>query len=83
MDEQEVEIVTPEEKQELKVETLLQLLAVFIRRFGGEVVLTQREYAMVEGLPVLVRQVTPERIRLRLVEDYELCDCGEIHLDDE
>jgi hypothetical protein len=61
----DLEIVNP---VELREEQLLQLLAVFIRRFGGEVHITEREFAMVEGIPVIAQQVTPEDLRLRLDE---------------
>lgn len=54
--------------QELREELLLQLLAVFVRRFGGDVVITSREFGMVEGLDVIAQQVTPEHLRLRIDE---------------
>lgn len=76
-----MEIINPEE---LSYDMALQLLAVFIRRFGGEAVISAREFALVEGLPVYARHITPEHLRLRLVEEHELCDdCGEPHLDEE
>jgi len=75
------EIVNP---KDMKEEKLLQLLAVFVRRFGGEVVVTQREFDMVEGLPLLGNYISKEHLRLRLVEEHEICDdCGDIHLDGE
>lgn len=73
------EISNPSEREE----KLLQLLAVFVRRFGGEVVITQREFDMVEGLPLFANHTTPEHLRMRLVEEHEICDeCGGVHLDD-
>ena len=59
------EMVNP---QELREEMLLQLLAVFIRRFGGEVTITAREFGMVEGLEVLAQQSTPEHLKLCIDE---------------
>lgn len=64
-------IINPSEDRE---EKLLQLLAVFVRRFGGEVVITQREFDMVEGLPLLANQATSEHLKMRLVEEFEMCD---------
>lgn len=76
------EIINPKINSESE-EKLMQLLAVFIRRFGGEVLITQREFDMVEGLPLLANYTTPEHLRVRLVEEHEICeDCGDIHLDD-
>jgi hypothetical protein len=60
------EIVNP---QELREEQLLRLLAVFVQRFGGEVVITQREFEMLEGVAVFAAQVTPEHLRLRLYDE--------------
>lgn len=68
---EDLEIVEP---KALQLEMALQLLAIFVRRFGGEVVVTQREFDMVEDLPLIARQVTPEHLRLRLVEECELED---------
>ena len=64
-DSEDFKIVNP---QELREETLLQLLAVFVHRFGGEVTISAREFAMVEGVEVLARHTTPEHLSLRLEE---------------
>lgn len=59
------------DSQELREELLLQLLAVFVRRFGGEVTITAREFGMVEGVEIIARQVSPEHLKLRLDEGEE------------
>jgi hypothetical protein len=59
------EIVNP---QEMREEMLLQLLAVFVRRFGGEVTITANEFGMVEGLEVIAQQLSPEHLKLRIDE---------------
>ena len=64
-----VEIVNP---QELREEVLLQLLAVFVHRFGGEVLISAREFGMAEGAEILARHVTPEHLMLRLEDEAEI-----------
>jgi hypothetical protein len=59
------EIVNP---QEMREEMLLQLLAVFVRRFGGEVIVTAHEFGMVEGLEIVAQQTTTEHLKLRIDE---------------
>jgi hypothetical protein len=59
------EIVNP---QELREEVLLQLLAVFVHRFGGEVLISAHEFGMVEGVGVLAKQCNEDYLRLRLDE---------------
>lgn len=61
-----LEIVNP---QEMREEQLLRLVAVFIQRFGGEVVITQNEFEMLEGVGVFAAQITPEHLRLRLYDE--------------
>ena len=56
--------------QEFREEVLLQLLAVFVRRFGGEVVITSREFDMVEGLDVIAKQIGLEQLRLRIEDEF-------------
>lgn len=58
------------------VDTLLRIIAALLRRHGGEVVMTQREIDIVDGLPVLIRQLAPGQVRLRLVEQHEICEEG-------
>jgi hypothetical protein len=66
------------------VDTLLQVVAVLLRRLGGETIISQREFEMVEGLPVFGNSLLPEHLRLYLVERPEICDgCGDIYLNGE
>lgn len=71
------EIVTP---QEAKVESLLQLLAVLLDKLGGEIVISRRDFEMVEGLPVVGRYISKDYVLFRLVED-EMADDGTEELD--
>jgi hypothetical protein len=57
----------------IKLDVALQLLAVFVNRLGGEVVISQKEYEMMEGVQLLAKHLTPEHLLLRLPE----CDCEE------
>ena len=50
------EIIDP---QKLREEVLLQLLAVFVNRFGGEVTISAREFGMVEVAEIIARRTTP------------------------
>jgi hypothetical protein len=61
------ELVNP---QELREEQLLRLVAIFVQRFGGEVVISQNEFEMLEGVGVFGAQITPEHLRLRLYEEF-------------
>jgi hypothetical protein len=69
MSDSDFEIVNPEE---LREEVLLQLLAVFVRRFGGEVTISAREFGMVEGLELFARHTTTESLMLRLEDEAEI-----------
>ena len=62
------EIVTP---QEAKIESLLQILAVLLDKLGGEVVISRREFEMLEGVPVVGRHISPEYVVFRLAEEDE------------
>jgi hypothetical protein len=73
-----LEIVNP---QELREEQLLRLVAIFVQRFGGEVVVTKNEFEMLEGVAVFAQQVTPEHLRLRLYD--EVYDMGETYSESE
>lgn len=54
------------------VDKLLQIVALMIDRFGGEVIFSRAEFEQFEGVPVLMRNLTPDYVRLRLaVEDEE------------
>jgi hypothetical protein len=66
MSDSNFEIVNP---QELREDMLLRLLAVFVQRFGGEVVIAKNEFDMLEGVEVFANQTTPEHLRLRLYYD--------------
>jgi hypothetical protein len=60
--------VTPE----VKIDQLLQLLAVLVERLGGEVVISRKEFTMLEGVLVLGRHLSPEYVALRLaIEDEQ------------
>ena len=65
------------EKEQYSVDTLLQLLAIFIHRSGGEVIISRHEFDMVNGMEVFGRNLTPEVLRLRLYGDDEDCDCDQ------
>ena len=64
------QLMSPQALEDLKLDTLLQLLAVFVHRFGGEVVVSQREFDMVEGCDVLGSNITPNHLRLRLDDGF-------------
>lgn len=66
MSESDFEII---DTQEMREDVLLQLLAVFVNRFGGEVMISAREFGAVEGCLLLAKHVTPEHLRLRLGEE--------------
>lgn len=66
---EDLEIVNP---KELREEMLLQLLAVFIRRFGGEVTISTHEFGMVEGLEIVAKHTTPDNLVLRLEDEVEV-----------
>jgi hypothetical protein len=51
-----------------EVNQLTQLLAVFVRRFGGEVTISEREFSMVEDMPVMASKLPTGALRLRLYE---------------
>jgi hypothetical protein len=57
----------------IKLDVALQLLAVFVNRLGGEAVISQKEYDLMEGEVLLAKHLTPEHLLLRLPE----CDCEE------
>ncbi len=76
MSDSKLNIVTP---QELREEQLLRLLAVFVQRFGGEVVITQNEFEMLEGVEVFAAQITPEHLRLRLYDEVMELEEGHTH----
>lgn len=65
---EELEIVNP---NELKLEMALQLLAVFVHRFGGDLVISKNEFEMVEGLDIFATQLTPGHLRLRFLDEEE------------
>jgi len=56
---------------ELREENLTKLLAVLIDRFDGEVLISMREFAMMEGVDIRARYVTSEHLRLSLAFDDE------------
>ena len=58
---------TPEE---MKLETLLQILAVLISRLGGEVVVSRADFEAYEGVPVVGRNLSGYVI-LRLADEDE------------
>lgn len=60
------EVISP---KELREEVLIQLLAVFVHRFGGEVTISAREFAMVEGAEILAHHITSDHLLLRLNEE--------------
>ncbi len=63
----------PETPQEVKIDALLQMVACLIDRLGGEVVISQKEYSMYEGVPVVGRNLTSGYVAFRLGdEDGEL-----------
>jgi hypothetical protein len=66
------------EKEQYSVDTLLQLLAIFINRSGGEVIITRQEFDMVEGVEVFGRSLTPDILRLRVYGSGEGCDCEDV-----
>ena len=65
------EIVTP---QEARIETLLQLLAVLLDKLGGEVIISRRDFEIVEGLPVVGRHISKDYVVLRIAEEDEIAD---------
>ena len=74
-----LEIVNP---QELREEQLLRLVAIFVQRFGGEVLISEREFEMMEGAVVFGSHPAPGQLRLRLYED-ECYDMGESYSESE
>lgn len=65
------EIITTQECEQFKLDTALQLLAVFIHRFGGDVVINQNEFDMLEGVPISAQLIAPSHLRLRLMDEFE------------
>jgi hypothetical protein len=51
------------------VNELLQIIAVLIRRSGGEVLISKIEFDIVEDVPVKFRWETPEVISLFIPEN--------------
>lgn len=63
-----IEILTPNEKQEAKIDTLLQLLALFVLRFGGEVEISRHEFEAAQGYSVYARG-NDSKLKLYLVDE--------------
>lgn len=65
------EIVTP---QEAKIESLLQIVAVLLDKMGGEVIISRRDFEMLEGVPVVGRYISKDYVVFRLAEEDEESD---------
>jgi len=65
------EIVTP---QEAKIESLLQIIAVLLDKMGGEIVISRREFEMLEGVPVVGRYISKDYVVFRLAAEDEETD---------
>jgi hypothetical protein len=71
---EDLEIV---DSKDIKLEMALQLLAVFVHRFGGEVIINKREFEFIEGVDVVAKHISSEQLRLKLndgCDGCELCD---------
>jgi hypothetical protein len=65
------EIVTP---QEAMIESLLQIVAVLLDKMGGEVIISRRDFEMLEGVPVIGRYISKDYVVFRLAEEDEESD---------
>lgn len=65
------EIVTP---QEAMIESLLQIVAVLLDKMGGEVIISRRDFEMLEGVPVVGRHISKDYVVFRLAEEDEESD---------
>jgi hypothetical protein len=63
---EDFEIIDPHEAQ---IDTLLQILAVLIRRLGGETVISRAEFEEFEGVPVTGCLIAKGYVRFRLGEE--------------
>ena len=55
--------------KELREDALLRIVAVLIHQLGDEVLISEREFEMLEGVEILTRRVTSEHIRMCLGEE--------------
>jgi hypothetical protein len=67
-DEIVTEISTP---AEMKVNELIQVLAVLLGRLGGEIVVSHKEFSMFEGVPIFGRNLSAGYLRLRFGDEDE------------
>jgi hypothetical protein len=65
------EIVTP---QEAMIESLLQIVAVLLDKMGGEVIISRRDFEMLEGVPVVGHHISKDYVVFRLAEEDEESD---------
>ena len=53
----------------LTEEKLTQIIAVLLQKLGGEATISQREFDMMEGFPIMGSHPTPDKLKLRLQEE--------------
>jgi hypothetical protein len=60
--------------QEMKIDTLIQVMAVLLARLGGDAVISHEEFASLEGVSIIGRNLPPSHIMFRLEDEV-----GEVH----
>jgi hypothetical protein len=64
--------------QEMKIDTLIQVMAVLLARLGGDAVISHEEFETLEGVSIIGRNLPPSHVMFRLEDDIgEICgsDC--------